>query len=298
MAQTAKPVALILGGHTGLLGQALMHTAQEQGWEAVSLGREDGEVLDPEWMREHIARLKPQAVFNTIAWTQVDQAEDEPENALRINRGVPLTLARALKGTSIPLLHYSTDFVFNGRKDTPYTTDDVTDPINVYGRTKLAGEKVLIQAGLEQCCIVRTAWLFGPGRKNFVSTMLSLAAQREALSVVHDQIGSPTYTLDLAEASFELVRHKAKGIFHVVNSGEASWCELAAAAVSAANLRSKVQAITAAEWPRKARMPAYTVLDTSRYAQLTGKTMRPWLAALRDYVFSDFLAPNPEDADV
>ena len=288
-------VALILGGSSGLLGQALMQAAQARGWAPVSVGRESGDVLDQDWMARQVERHAPLAIFNTIAWTQVDQAEDEPEAAMRINRGVPLMLTRLLKGKSIPLLHYSTDFVFNGRKDAPYTEDDVPDPLNIYGRTKLAGEKALLQAGLEQCCIIRTAWLFGPGRKNFVSTILDLAVKRDVVSVVHDQIGSPTYTLDLAEASFELLRCKAKGLFHVVNSGQASWCELAEAAVSAANLPRRVVPIASTDWPQKARRPAYGVLDTSLYTSLTGKTMRPWLAALRDYVFCDFLA---SDADV
>ena len=291
------PVALVLGGRKGLLGQALMKTALARGWTPVDVERESGDVLDLDWMARQIERHAPVAIFNAIAWTQVDQAEDEPEAAMRINRGLPLLLAQLLKGKPVSLVHYSTDFVFNGRKDAPYTEDDEPDPLNVYGRTKLAGEKALLKAGLEQCCIIRTAWLFGSGRKNFISTILNLAAGRDSISVVHDQVGSPTYTQDVAEASFELLRLKARGLFHVVNSGQASWCELAEAAVSAANLPRRVEAIASANWPQKAQRPVYSALDTSRYTTLTGKPMRPWLAALRDYVFRDFLAAD-RDADV
>ena len=292
-----NPVALIFGGRSGLLGQALMKAAQAQGWTPVEMGREGGDMLDQDWVARQIEQHAPRAIFNTVAWTQVDQAEDEPEAAMRINRGVPLMLAQLLKGKSVPLLHYSTDFVFNGCKDAPYTEGDAPDPISVYGRTKLEGEKVLLEARLTQCCVIRTAWLFGSGRKNFISTILDLAAKRDAVSVVHDQVGSPTYTQDLAEASFELLRLKAEGLFHVVNSGQASWCELAEAAVSAANLSSRVTPIASADWPQRASRPAYGVLDTSRYTSLTGKTMRPWLAALRDYVFRDFLTSG-RDTDM
>lgn len=294
MTQSTQPTAIILGGRSGLLGQALNRVLQAQNWQCVNIGRNDGDVLDQEWMGDAIARHKPDVIFNTIAWTQVDAAEDNSNDAMRINRGVPVMLGRLLKANPVPLVHYSTDFVFNGRKTSPYTPDDPTDPQCVYGRTKLAGEKILLEAQLEQCCIIRTAWLFGPGRKNFVSTILDLAAERDRLNVVHDQVGSPTYTMDLAEASLHLVCKKASGIFHVVNSGQASWCELAAAAVAAANRPCSVQAISSAEWPQKAKRPAYSVLDTARYTEVTGKTMRPWLAALRDYVFQNYLASDTD----
>ncbi len=289
MSETTIPRALVLGGRHGLLGQALVRTLEARGWESISLGREDGDLLDSGWMGEQIGRLAPQAVFNTVAYTQVDNAEDQPEEARRINRGLPALLGRLLKGTDVHLLHYSTDFVFNGRKDTPYTTDDLPDPASVYGLTKLEGEQALEASGLETCCIIRTSWLFGPGRKNFVSTILEAARQREAVTVVHDQTGSPSYTMDVAAASLELLRRKATGVFHVANSGQASWCELAAQAVSLADFPCTVQAIASADWPQKAKRPPFSPLDTSRYTELTGKAMRPWLPALRDYIFQDFL---------
>lgn len=284
--------ALVLGGRNGLLGQALVRSLAAHGWEAVCLGREDGDLMDAEWMAEQLEALAPQAVFNTVAWTQVDDAEDHPGEAMRINRGFPALLGRLLCSASIPLVHYSTDFVFNGRKQSPYTTDDTPDPDSVYGETKLAGEQALLASGLERCCIIRTAWLFGPGRKNFVSTILNLAKERETIKVVHDQVGSPTYTMDLAEASLNLVRAGAHGVFHVVNNGQASWCELAAKAVAIANLPCTVQAIASSDWPQKAKRPPFSPLDTSHYTEVTGKTMRPWLPALRDYIFQDFLGAD------
>ena len=296
MPDTTAPRALVFGGRHGLLGQALMRTLKSRGWEALSLGREDGDLLDQGWMSEQIRQLQPQAIFNAVAFTQVDDAEDQPAAARRINRDLPALLGHLLKGTGIHLLHYSTDFVFNGRKDSPYKTDDTPNPLCVYGRTKLEGEKALAASGLETCCVLRTSWLFGPGRKNFVKTILDLARQKETLSVVHDQIGSPSYTMDVAAASLDLLRCKATGIFHLANCGQVSWCELAAQAVALADFSCAVQAIDSADWPQKAKRPAFSSLDVSRYTEVTGNVMRPWLPALRDYVFQDFIGSGDEDS--
>lgn len=284
----SSPVALVLGGN-GLLGQALLTCLRQSGWEAHSLGRQDCNLLSPEELRPRIEELAPDVLFNTVAWTQVDLAEDNPKEALSVNRGLPALLGSIVKGSATHLVHYSTDFVFNGRKTTPYTEEDKTDPLCVYGSTKLAGEQALLDLGLKNCCILRTAWLFGPGRKNFVQTILELAATKETLQVVHDQIGSPTYTPDLAQASVRLAELGAEGIFHVVNSGQASWCELAAEAVRQASLPCTMQAITSKDWPQKAKRPAYSVLSTDRYAHLTGAPLRPWIQALRDYIFANVI---------
>jgi dTDP-4-dehydrorhamnose reductase len=274
------------------LGQALTRVLTDAGWACACLGRNDGDVLDQDWMAERLDDLCPRVIFNTIAWTQVDEAESRPDEAMRLNCGLPGMLGRLLKTRPAGLVQYSTDFVFNGRKFDPYTIEDAPAPLNVYGRTKLAGERALLEAGLERCCIVRTAWLFGPGRKNFVWSILERAATQPQVRVVHDQTGSPTYAPDLAEASLHLVRSGAKGLVHVVNSGKASWCELAAAAVGAASLPCAVLAIPSADWPQKALRPAYSALDADSYTLATGRVMRPWLAALREYVFSYCLSPD------
>lgn len=282
--------AVVLGGRTGLLGQAMCRCLALAGWRVTPLGRDDLDLFDQNQVAAFIAGQTPDVVFNTIAYTQVDKAEDEPDEAFRVNEKLPALLGRVLKNSRARLVHYSTDFVFDGQKQTPYLPEDSTGPLCVYGKSKLAGEQVLLGLGLEGLCIIRTAWLFGPGRTNFVAKILDLAGQRESLNVVHDQIGSPTYTPDLAAYSLELVATGGQGVFHLVNTGSASWCELASEAVKAMGLSCIVNPIASVEYPQKAQRPAYSVLDTERFTHLTGTKPRSWLHGLREYVFD--LVPN------
>ena len=284
------PVALVLGGATGMLGQALTRAAEAKGWTVRTLGREDGPVTSPDWLEARIADLNPRYVFNAVAYTAVDDAEEHADEAYAVNKSFPALLGRIVRGSSVRLIHYGTDFVFNGKKRTPYVEDDPTDPLSVYGASKLAGEQALLTATPDNACVLRSAWLFGPGRKNFVSTILRLAASSPRLTVVHDQVGSPTFTADLAAMSLALAEAEATGVVHAANGGQASWCELACEAVSLANVDSLVQPITSEQWPQKARRPTYSVLDTGRLTRLTGIKPRPWPQALRDYIFQSFAA--------
>lgn len=281
--------ALVLGGKTGLLGQALMGALDAAGCQATALGRKDGDICHPDFLQEHVAKLNPDFIFNTIAYTAVDLAEDHEEEADALNRAFPLMLGRLVRDTKIHLVHYSTDFVFNGKKNQPYEENDATAPLCVYGATKLAGEQALLGLNLPNCTIVRTAWLFGPGRKNFISVILAKAAENSSIHVVHDQIGSPTYSVDLAQYSVALAKVRPQGLVHVVNSGQASWCELASEAVSQSGvgqsgLLCSVDPITSAQWPQKAIRPAFSPLSTKRFTELTGITPRPWPQALREYL--------------
>lgn len=295
LADGHKPRALILGGR-GLLGQSLSHELHRRGMDVFTLNREDLMLAEPECLTARLLSDEPDYIFNTVAWTQVDAAEEHPKEAMAVNRGLPALLGRVVRGTTIHLTHFSTDFVFDGRKASPYTEEDAVNPQCVYGRTKQAGELALLELDLPNCVIARTAWLFGPGKKNFVTTMLALSETRDRLTVVHDQVGSPTYTPDLSEAAVELAVRRATGLFHVVNSGSASWCELADEAVRLANRPTVVSAISSAEWPQAAERPAYSVLCTAKYTAFTGKTLRPWVQALREYIFSGLrgeLATSP-----
>lgn len=294
MSAPAPPAALVLGGATGMLGQALVLAARARGWIVHTLGREDGPVCSPDWLEARMADIQPRYVFNAIACTAVDDAEDRADEAYALNKSFPDLLGRMVRGSSTHLVHYGTDFVFNGKKRTPYTEDDDTEPLSVYGASKLAGEQALLAAAPDNACVLRTAWLFGPGRTNFVSTILRLAASSPRLTVVHDQVGSPSFTADVAAMSLAVAEIRATGVVHAVNGGQASWCELACEAVSLANANAQVQPITSGQWPQKARRPAYSVLDTSRLTRLTGLTPRPWPQALREYIFQSF-APGPED---
>lgn len=289
--------AAVLGGRTGLVGQAMVKELAKYGHKVVPVGRQDLDVLDSDALRRFLDREEPDAVFNAVAYTQVDKAEDEPEAAKALNAALPACLGRLAKERGFLLVHFSTDFVFDGKnRSEPYTVDDEPNPTSVYGATKLAGERKLREIDPPRLLIIRTAWLFGPGRKNFVKTMLNLAQERDSLTVVHDQIGSPTYTPDLAAGTLALSEMDASGLYHVANSGVASWCELAAEAISLADLNCTVHAIPSADYPQKAKRPAYSVLDTSKFTKLTGITPRPWVQALREYVFHELGADPGADA--
>lgn len=251
-----------------------------------ALGRSDLDIFDRPAVEGILKTTKADVLFNTVAYTKVDQAEDEPAEASHLNRQLPLILGKAVAQTGTQLVHYSTDFVFNGKKSSPYTTEDRPDPRSVYGQTKLQGERELLDLNPPGLIIIRTSWLFGPGRINFVTRILELAAERPELSVVHDQVGSPTHTPDLAVNSLALVESGATGLFHLANSGQASWCELASEAVRCADLPCRIKPITSAEYPQKAPRPPYSVLDLSAFTAATGLTPRPWVQALREFLFS------------
>jgi dTDP-4-dehydrorhamnose reductase len=285
-----RPTALVLGGRTGLLGMALCAALEAAGWRAEATGRPGAEDFDKERLAGRIQACGARAVFNTWAHTQVDKAEDEPDEARRLNAVLPEIVGRACARAGATLVHYSTDFVFGGKADTPHGEDDPTAPESVYGRTKLEGEKALLALDPPGLIIIRTAWLFGPGKKNFVRTMLDLCRRTNCVSVVHDQVGSPTFTPDLAKYSLALVAKGARGVFHVVNSGEASWCELASEALRMAGVPCAVTPVTSAEYPQRAKRPAYSALSTARFTQATGLTPRPWVQAVRDYVLREMAA--------
>ncbi len=277
--------ALILGGKTGLLGQALAHVMKMPQWQAFCPGRNELDVFDSSEIKKYIKKHNIDTIFNTIAYTAVDQAEDDPEQAHTLNRDLPALLGKICQADSISLVHYSTDFVFNGSKTTPYTTEDQATPQSVYGKTKLLGEKALLSNTWDKLIIIRTAWLFGPFKTNFVDKIISLARENKCLNIVHDQVGSPTYTIDLAKHSLKLAETDSSGVFHLANKGQASWCELASEAIKCAGLYCSPTPVTSSEYPQKAKRPPYSVLDCSKYSMITGCKPRTWTQSLRDYVY-------------
>ncbi len=304
MSKTAskRPSALVLGGTTGLLGQALVQALTKAEYNVEATSRNDIDLTNSDALASFVGRVAPDVIFNTVAYTQVDLAEDEAEQAMLFNRTLPCMLGRIVRNSPTYLVHYSTDFVFDGRKGAPYTPDDTPSPLGVYGRSKLAGEQALLELKLPNACVVRTAWLFGPGKKNFVRRILEICKEKKTcaegpandplkncLKVVHDQIGSPTYTPDLAEYSLKLTEKRPSGIFHIANSGTASWCELASEAVRLAQMECIVCPITSKEYPCKAERPRYSVLDTARFTECTGIAPRSWPKALADYIYKEFL---------
>jgi dTDP-4-dehydrorhamnose reductase len=279
--------AIVLGGRTGLLGQALATALAGAGWEVRPTSRTDLDPFDAAAVSALLAEFKPERVFNTIAYTAVDLAEDESEAAYRLNRDLPALLGRLCEEAGTALVHYSTDFVFDGDKDAPYVEDDQVNPQCVYGASKLAGEEALLGLGLDETLIIRISWLFGPGKTNFVEKILGFAKSREALKVVADQIGSPSYTPELAAISLALVEAGAKGVFHAACSGQASWRDLAAEAVAQAGLPCEVLPIPSSDYPQKAKRPAYSVFDLKKLTAATGMVPCDWRDAVRRYVRGD-----------
>lgn len=277
--------AIILGGKTGLLGQPLTAALAGAGFAVRPTTRSELDPFDAEAVARAIDDFGASHLYNTVAYTAVDKAEDEPEAAYRLNRDLPARLAGVCRRAGTSLIHYSTDFVFDGTKDEPYLEEDAPAPQSVYGASKLAGERAILDSGLDRFQILRTAWLFGPGKRNFVATIIGLALEREVVRVVEDQHGSPTYTLDLAGWSVDLARIGTPGLYHAVGLGEANWCELAAEAVAASGLVCRVVPITTAEYPQKAKRPPYSVLGTDKLARTIGRRPRPWLQAVREYVY-------------
>lgn len=229
---------------------------------------------------DQIRRAEPAVIINCAAYTAVDQAETEVALATAINATAPGRLAKLAKELGAVLVHISTDYVFDGTSPTPYTEASPTHPINTYGRTKLAGDEAVRQAG-GQFLIARTAWLCGGRGPNFILTMLKLAQSRPELKVVTDQIGSPTFTKDLALAVLDLVDQNQTGLFNVVNAGQASRWELVAELCRLAKLPTKLLPAKSADFPTAAARPAHSVLAIDKLTKF--HPMRSWQAGLEDY---------------
>ena len=288
----SKPAILITGG-TGQVGTGLM-LANRGRFEVVAPARAELDLLDAASIERNIASRDWAAIVNCAAYTAVDKAESEPELAFAINAEAPGIIARAAAARAIPLLHVSTDYVFDGSKAKPYAEDDPVAPLGVYGASKEAGERAVRDEG-GRSIILRTAWVVSPWGHNFIKTMLRLGAEREELGVVADQIGCPTSAIDIAETLLTLTermldRQESPGTYHFVNSGQASWHDLASAVFAYAGARgmktARVKAITTADYPTPAKRPANSRLSTAKLEQTFGMTPRPWQVAVEEILAS------------
>lgn len=273
---------------TGRHGQLAQSLAERGGGddELLLSGRPDYDLAIPGSARSAILAAQPSLVINAAAFTAVDLAETEQAAAHRINAEAAGEVAAAARELGIPVLHISTDYVFDGHATAPYVEDAITAPINAYGHTKLAGEEV-VRAANPDHLILRTSWLVSPFGKNFVSTMATIGRQRDSLSVVADQYGNPTSALDLADAILLVARRLATGdrtglgqTYHLAGMGIASWFDLAVAVQQEAGTGATVAPITTADWPTPAARPAYSALDSNKFARDFGHTMPDWRASL------------------
>jgi dTDP-4-dehydrorhamnose reductase len=272
-------------GASGLLGKALMQewSAQEQCNDlVVGLSSRDSDLRDAQRVLQAVKETRPEWIVLAAAFTNVDECESNPELAFAVNRDGAINVGKAAKEVGARLLFLSSDYVFDGRKTTPYETGDARNPQSVYGRTKAEAEIALLEL-LPECCIARTSWLFGTGAKCFPDTILKLAASRPALDVVDDQRGCPTYAVDLARAVIQLCRKSATGIVHVTNAGDCTWFEFAQEIVRNAGLGATVRPVSSQQMARPAPRPAYSVLSAASLRALKIE-MPSWRDALPRYL--------------
>lgn len=283
--ETTEPMVLVLGGKRGLLGQAVVKVLRECGYQVVAQGQEDMSPFSTKSLREGIDRFQPDWLINTVGYNHVAAAERNRDLAYALNVGLPGKLAQLCRYRGVNLVHYSSDLVFDGRKQAPYTPQDRTNPVCFFGWTKFQGERAIEESGLSAYLLLRTSWLFGPWKANFVRSVLERAGKDNILPLVHDQFGSPTYTLDLAYYTQSLLRCGETGVYHLCNRGRASWCELAAEALAATEYNSRVEPVSSEEAGGRQGDSGFFILDSSKFTQLTSIKPRSWLQALRDYMF-------------
>ena len=273
---------LLLGGG-GLLGSDLQATAPGDTVVQAPRSREV-DITDADAVRRAIDAAKPDVVINAAAYTQVDLAESEAELAERVNAHGPRALGEACAARGVRVVHYSTDYVFAGSARAPYREDDPVGPLNAYGRTKLAGERALLESGAD-ALVVRTSWLYGMHGRSFPRTMLERAERGEATRVVDDQHGRPTWAADLAAVTWALARSDARGVVHASSSGEpTTWFGIAARIFERAGRRELLQPCRTSDFASSATRPTYSVLDTSRLEQLTGAALPEWSSALERFM--------------
>lgn len=270
---------ILVVGANGMLGQDLMALLGERA-RGVDLAEID--ITSLESVERVLKALRPSVVVNCAAYTDVDGCEANVETAMQVNGEGVGYLAMVTREIGARLVQVSTDYVFDGSKGSPYEEYDPPKPLSIYGESKLAGE---MNASFNpDHLIVRTQWLYGLHGKNFVETMIRLAGEKDELSVVDDQTGSPTWTVDLARAIVALIDRQCSGIYHAANSGFCTWNDFARAIFEECGLKVNVKGMTTDELNRPARRPLYSTLDCSRLAQDTGFIPQPWRQALQSYL--------------
>lgn len=277
---------IVITGGGGMLARALADGLRGRGLDPAAHDHASLDITD----NKRLAKLfesRPTLVINCAAYTRVDAAEDEPQKADDINGRAVGELASRCADAGAALVHFSTDFVFDGKSRKPYGVNDATNPISAYGRSKLLGEEQILAAPSCDSLVIRTAWVFGVGGANFPRVIVEKARQGQPLKVVNDEVGPPTYTRDLAAATLELLDAGARGVWHVTNAGQVSRYEYAKAVLEEFGLKTELTPITTADWfkirPKQAHRPAYSVLDIDPIARLLGRPMRSWREALRGF---------------
>ncbi len=275
---------IIVTGAQGQLGQDIVKALRKTGAYVVyGWGRNHLDITNRDQVINKVQEVRPGIIIHSAAYTNVDKAEENEEEAYLVNALGTKYIAEAAERIGAVVCYISTDYVFNGKATTPYKEEDITHPLGVYGKTKQAGE-AFIQKFCSKFYIVRTAWLYGHGGSNFVKTMLKLAREKSELGVVHDQMGSPTYTVDLASFIVELIQSDKYGIYHATNSGQCSWYEFANEIFKRAKITVHIKPLTSEEFQRRASRPKYSVLDNEACRKNGFTPLRDWKHALQTYL--------------
>jgi dTDP-4-dehydrorhamnose reductase len=272
----------LIFGANGQLGRDLV-TVFQQECAVAGYDLPEVDITDEVALQPLVESFGPELLINAAAYTNVEAAEDDLPGAFLANETGARNIAEIAHHHQIPVVYFSTDYVFDGTGQQPYRPEDPLAPLGVYGKSKAAGEHATMVANPRHF-ILRTAWLYGPGGNNFVEKVLRAAETRPELKVVNDEVGSPTHTWDLAEATLALVKTQHYGIYHGVNTGACSRFDFARTFLDLAGLSTEVAPCTRDEFPMKAERPAYSVLDNTSLAEASGYTMRPWQDALAHYM--------------
>jgi len=278
---------ILVTGSTGQLGHEVVRVLKADGMDVTEVGSRELDFCHPEGVKKWVSGFKADWVVNCAAYTKVDMAEQEPDKAFLINHDATAALAEGVKSYAGQLLHISTDFIFDGRQSHPYLEGDVPAPMNIYGESKLAGEQAVLDL-LPEAIILRTAWVYGGHGNNFVKTMLKFASERNEIQVIDDQLGSPTWTWDIAEVICTLINSNASGIYNFTNEGVASWYDLASEVIAVAKQlgyqvkTSHVRPIPACDYKTLAARPAYSVLSKRKIRAALNYNIPHWRESLRE----------------
>lgn len=274
---------ILVTGASGQLGHDLVIELNKRGHEVIGVGSKELDITNCEAVMSKLTELRPEAVMHCAAYTAVDNAEDDRERCDAVNHIGTENVAKACVQIGAKLLYLSTDYVFAGDGDKPWKPEDKADPLNTYGMTKYLGEET-VRKFVEAHFIVRISWVFGINGKNFVKTMLRLGAEREQLTVVCDQIGSPTYTPDLSKLLADMIVTDKYGTYHATNEGICSWYEFACAIMEKAELKAKVLPVKSAEYPAKAKRPSNSRMSKDKLTENGFERLPHWEDALDRYL--------------
>ena len=274
---------ILVTGSTGQLGSDVVKELLKRGYSTLSPNRSEFNLCSEDSIRNYILNSNCEAIVHCAAYTQVDTAEDEKDLCIKINATATKHIVKCAKILDIPMIYISTDYVFDGTKDGEYTENDETNPINIYGESKLAGEKY-VQEILDKYYIVRTSWVFNINGKNFIETMLRLSKANNQLSRVNEQIGSPTYTKDLSRLLVDMLETSKYGLYHATNEGYCSWYEFANTIFKLANINIDIKAINSNEYASRAKRPLNSKLSKDKLIEYGFKPLPHWEDALKDYL--------------